>query len=416
MNKKWIIRIAAVVVAVAVVAAGGVVGYRELFGPKHVTAVFTTATAIYPGDDVRVAGVKVGHIASIEPQGETTKMVLDVDRDIDIPADAKAVIVAQSLIAARYVQLTPAYRSSGPTLADGATIPLERTAVPVEWDEIKTQLTDLATSLGPNGPSSSSSMGRFIDSTADALDGNGEKLRRLVAQLSGVSRILADGSGNIVDILKNLQTFVSVLQGSGAQIVQFENRLATLSSVVDDSKSDLDAAIKNLSVAVGDVQRFVAGSRDQASEQVQRLANVTQNLVEHRGDLANLLHIAPNSIANFYHIYNPDTGTEAGVFELNNFSNPMQFICAGVASIENATAAESGRKCREYLGPILPLLAFNYLPFPVNPVMGPAPNPKNLIYSEPRLIPKVVDQQQPAPPPLPGGIGDLLQPWGRQPK
>lgn len=411
MNKTWIIRVVIALVVVAVVVSGGVVGYRALFGPKHFTAVFSTATAVYPGDDVRVAGVRVGRIASIEPQGATTKMVLDVDRDVQIPADAKAVIVAQSLIAARYVQLTPAYRTSGPTLADDAEIPLERTAVPVEWDEIKTQLTKLATSLGPQDGASSSSMGRFIDSTADALGGNGEKLRRMLAQLSGVGRVLADGSGNIVDILRNLQTFVAALQGSGAQIVQFEDRLATLSSVVDDSKSDLDAALQNLSVAVGEVQRFVAGTRDKASEQVQRLANVTQNLVDHRGDLENLLHIAPNSIANFYHIYNPDTGTEAGAFELNNFSNPMQFICSGVASIENATAAESGEKCRKYLGPILPLLAFNYLPFPFDPVTGPAPDPDNLIYSEPGLMPKVVEHEP--GPPAAHNVGDLLQPWGR---
>ena len=50
-------------------------------------------------------------------------MTLSVDPDVPVPADAKAVIVAQNLIAARYVQLTPAYRNGdGPTMADGAVI------------------------------------------------------------------------------------------------------------------------------------------------------------------------------------------------------------------------------------------------------------------------------------------------------
>ena len=57
---------------------------------------------------MRVAGVKVGTIKSIEPQGTKAKMTLAVDRDVPIPADAKAVIVAQNLVGARYVQLTPA--------------------------------------------------------------------------------------------------------------------------------------------------------------------------------------------------------------------------------------------------------------------------------------------------------------------
>ena len=87
---------------------------NTFFAPTTITAYFTTATAIYPGDDVRVSGVKVGTIAAIRPEGTQTKLTMHVDHDVPIPADAKAVIVAQNLVAARYVQLTPAYRTSGP--------------------------------------------------------------------------------------------------------------------------------------------------------------------------------------------------------------------------------------------------------------------------------------------------------------
>ena len=183
-------------------------------------------------------------------------------------------------------------------MGDGAVIPLDRTAIPVEWDEVKEQLMRLATELGPDKGMSTGSVGRFIDSAANALDGNGDKLRQTLAQLSGVGRILADGSGNIVDTITNLQTFVTALRDSNDQIVQFQDRFATLTSVVDDSRSDLDAALTNLSDVVGETQRFIAGTRDKTAEQIQRLANVTQNLVDHRMDLENVLHIAPHSIAN----------------------------------------------------------------------------------------------------------------------
>jgi len=138
---------------------------------------------------------------------------------------------------------------------------VERTAVPVEWDQVKAQLMRLATDLGPTGSVSTTSLGRFIDSAANAMNGNGDKLRQTIAQLSSVGRILADGSGNIVDIIKNLQIFVAALRDSNAQIVQFEDRLATVTSVVDGSRSDLDAALTDLSGAVGEVKRFIAGSR-----------------------------------------------------------------------------------------------------------------------------------------------------------
>ncbi len=255
--------VTAVLLAVALVAGVVVLVHQVFFGPNTITAYFPTATAIYPGDEVRVSGVKVGKIDSIKPEGTQTKMTLKVDHGVPVPADAKAVIVAQNLVAARYVQLTPAYRKGdGPTMGDGAVIPSDRTAVPVEWDEVKTQLMRLASELGPKTGVSGTSVSRFIDSAANALDGNGGKLRQTLAQLSGAARIFAEGSGNIVDIIKNLQIFVTALRDSKEQIVMFENRLASLTSVVNDSRSDLDAALSDLSVALGEVQRFVAGSRN----------------------------------------------------------------------------------------------------------------------------------------------------------
>ncbi len=190
-------------------------------------------------------------------------------------------------------------------MANGAVIGLDRTAIPVEWDEVKTQLMRLATDLGPANDASSSSVARFIDTAATALDGNGDKLRQTIAQLAGISRVLANRSGNIADIIKNLQTFVTALRDSNTQIVQFQNRLASVSSVVDGSRSDLDAALTDLSGAVVDVQRFIAGSRDQTAEQIQRLGDVTRKVADNKTTLENVLHVAPNAIGNSYNIYNP---------------------------------------------------------------------------------------------------------------
>jgi phospholipid/cholesterol/gamma-HCH transport system substrate-binding protein len=393
------------VVLIGLLVAGAIFVVRQtLFKPTTITAYFTTATAIYPGDDVRVSGVKVGTIASIEPQGTQAKMVMHVDRGVPIPADAKAVIVAQNLVAARYVQLTPAYKSSGPKMNDGAMIPVERTAVPVEWDEVKDQLMRLSTDLGPNAKVSTPSVARFIDSAADALAGNGDKLRQTIAQLSGVGRILADGSGNIADIIKNLQVFVTALRDSNTQIVQFENRLATLTSVIDDNRSDLDAALSDLSVALGEVQRFIAGTRNQTSEQIQRLANVTQNLVDHKMDIENILHLAPVAFSNFYHIYNPDTGSQVGAPVLNPLvQNPVWFYCGMIGAVENVTGPETTKLCEQYLGPALRLLNANNIPLPVNPFLMPAYSPGRVLYSEPRLAPGG-EGPKPIPPEMPPAV------------
>ncbi|MGV0835031.1 MCE family protein [Mycolicibacterium thermoresistibile] len=403
MNRRRLMTWLGVGLVVLLVAGGGYLIRQAVAAPLTISALFHTATGIYPGDEVRVAGVAVGSIDSITPEGTQTRMVLHVDRNVPIPADAKAVIVAPNLVAARYVQLTPAYRSSegGPTMADDAVIGLDQTAVPVEWDEVKEQLMRLATDLGPEQGVDDTSVSRFIDSAADAMEGNGARLRETITQLSGVARVLAEGSGNVVDIIKNLQTFVTVLKNSNEQVVLFQNRLATLTSVVDGSRDDLDAALKNLSVAVREVQRFVAGSRNQTSEQLERLANVTRNLLDNKLEIENLLHIAPNALANAYNIYNPDTGSPVGQFVLNNFSDPVQFICGAIGAIENTTAPETAKLCSQYLGPGLRLMNFNYLPIGIDPYLMPSAKPENIIYSEPKLAPGGGGnlERRPEPPP-----------------
>ncbi len=404
MRRRWV-KVLSVVLAGLLVVGAAVLVRNVFFGPKTVNAVFTTATGIYPGDDVRVSGVKVGTIKAIEPEGTQTKLVLDVDRDVPVPADAKAVIVAQNLVAARYVQLTPAYRKNTgqKEMADDAVIPLDRTAIPVEWDEVKQQLTRLATDLGPQSGVSGTSVSRFIDSAANALDGNGDKLRQTITELAGVSRVfLANGSGNVVDIIKNLQTFVTTLRDSSEQVVMFQNRLATLTSVIDGNRSDLDGALKNLSVAIVDIQRFVAGSRDQTSEQLHRLTNVTTNLLNNKKmEIENLLHIAPNALSNAYNIYNPSSGSAVGQFVLNNFSNPTEFVCGAIGAIENTTAPETAKLCSQYLGPALRLLNFNYLPLGIDPYLMPAASPDELVYSQPNLAPPGAGGPTPDVPPLP---------------
>ncbi|MEA2346162.1 MAG: phospholipid/cholesterol/gamma-HCH transport system substrate-binding protein, partial [Thermoanaerobaculia bacterium] len=116
----------------------------------QVSGVFERANGLYPGDDVRILGVSVGKVDQVTPRGSDVKIDFHYDRGYRVPGNAMAAIVAPSLVSGRYIQLAPAYRG-GPVMGDGAIIPLERTAVPVEWDQIQSELTSLSQALGPNG-------------------------------------------------------------------------------------------------------------------------------------------------------------------------------------------------------------------------------------------------------------------------
>ena len=420
MNRRIAVRVVGAAL-VGLLVAGTVTLIRTtVLAPTTLVAYFANATGIYPGDEVRISGVRVGTIDSIVPDTSEARFTLEIDRGVSVPAEAKAIIVAQNLVAARYVQLTPAYRDTGPILGDHDVIPRDRTAIPVEWDQVKDQLTRLATELGPDGDVSGTSAARFITTAADAMDGNGARLRETLRQLAGVSRILSSGSGNLVDIIGNLQTFVSTLRASNTQIVEFQDRLATLSSVVDGSRSDLDAALRNVSEVIGEVQRFVRGTRDQTVEQIQRLTNVTQNLVDHRKDLEQVLHVAPTAIANQYNIFDPRTGGATGVFVFANLANPTLLLCGMLGAIENVTATETGKVCNQTAGAASNSFNVNYLPFPVNPILTSTPSAENLIYSEPELMPG--GPGKPSPPEEPPAVsaytglnGDVPPPAGYGP-
>ena len=144
--KRWL-RIAAIGMLVVALVGGAFVLWPA--GKGHqVVAYFPSTVGLYPGDDVRVVGVPVGKIESIQPRAGDVKVTMRVDDGVKLPADARALIIAPNLVSARFIQFTPAYKS-GPTLADGAQIGLDRTGVPVEWDDVKEQLTQLSASLGP---------------------------------------------------------------------------------------------------------------------------------------------------------------------------------------------------------------------------------------------------------------------------
>ena len=408
---RWVLVVAGVLVAVLVLA--GVYTGITRIGKTTITAYFPATTGLYAGDDVRVLGVEVGRIDAIEPGRDRVKVRVTIDRGVDIPADARAVIISPSLVSARFIQLAPAY-TGGPKLRDGAEIGLDRTAVPVEWDDIKAELSKLATTLGPVGSDTQGSFGRFVNTAADNLDGNGQKLRDTLRELSATLSTLSDGRTDLFGTIRNLQKFVEVLSSSNEQIVQFGGRLASVSSVLAGVSTDLGAGLDNLDSALADVKRFLEGSGAELTEGVRRLADVTQTLVDKRPELERVLHSGPTALVNFYQIYKPATGTVNGAVALNNTADPLSFLCGSIRALEDNDSARSADLCAQYLAPVIRSLAMNYAPILLNPATSVTAFPNQLVYSPPSLAeraPSAAAPQQAAVT-VPNGLEGLAMPGG----
>lgn len=423
MRKKWLTIGGAAVVVVAVLVAGVIYLFPGL-GKTTITAQFPSTTGLYAGDDVRVLGVKVGSIESIDPNGTGATVVMNVDRSVDIPADAKAVIIAPSLVAARFVQLTPVY-TGGETMADGAEIPMERTAVPVEWDEIKTELTKLSDALGPQGGADQGSLGNFIDTVGDNLDGNGDALRSTLRELSDTMKTLSDGRTDLFATIRNLQMFVTTLSSSNQQIVQFGGRLQSVSSLLADTSDELGTALQDLDVAIGDVNRFVTENRASLTEQVGRLADATSVLVEKRPQLEQVLHVAPTALANFNNIYSPKMGSINGVLAASNAKNPINMVCGLIRGLEDNDSDRTADLCAQFLGPVLNSITTNYPAIMTRVADTQLARPDQIEFSPPSLAGTVPERPAQGPSsaemgPLgsmpsvqvPKDLGSLLNPGG----
>ncbi len=397
-------------VALVVLLAVGVYLVWPNRGGQKVVAYFTTAVGLYPGDEVRVVGVPIGRIDSIEPRAADVKISMTLDDGIKVPADARALIIAPNLVSARFIQLTPAY-TGGAALAADAQIGLDRTGVPVEWDEVKEQLTALSTQLGPKGSGVQGPLVAAVNQAADTFDGNGDSFRAALRELSQTAGRLGDSRTDLFGTVRNLQVLVSALANSNEQIVQFTNHVASVSQVLAASSADLDTTLGALNQALGDVKGLLHDSNKSLIDSVGKLADFTQILTDHSDDIEQILHVTPNGLANFYNIYNPAQGTVGGLLSLPNFANPVQFICGGTFDVgANPDNYKRAEICRQRMGPVLKRITMNYPPVLFHPIDSITAYKGQIIYDTPETEAKAQTpvpylQWQPAPGVTPPKIG-----------
>ncbi|MBO0854157.1 MAG: MCE family protein, partial [Nocardia sp.] len=247
---------------VAVVVLAGVVWWLVSgYDTTRITAYFDKSIGIYVGSEVRILGVPVGKVDSVTPQGDQVKVVMHVDRKYDVPADAKAAQITPSVVSDRYIQLAPVYKG-GPKMAREATIPRDRTATPVEVDRLYRSIQQLSEALGPNGANKDGAVNQLARTGAANLSGNGPALANSLAQLSHAAQYLSNARGDIFDTIKNLQVFVHTLAVNDQQVREFNSQLADLASFLSGERANLGQALNLLSVALGDVARFVNDNRD----------------------------------------------------------------------------------------------------------------------------------------------------------
>lgn len=375
-----LVRILGLIALVAVIA---VAVYMMLGGgTKTGKAYFAEAKNIYAGDAIEVLGIKVGQIDSVKPAGNQVEVDFHYNSKYSLPSDVKAAIMSPTLVSTRFIQLDPPYSGRGPQFPDGGLIPQSRTAAPIEFDELKKSLAQLSDALGPNGVNQQGALNRALTVIDTNGRGQGQNFHDMITQLSRAAQTLSNGRGDLFGTVRNLAVFSSGLNQFDGQIVEFDNRLNDVSSVLDDNSDQLHHLLPTIDDAAHQVDIFLHDHAGQLSHTVDRASSISRALAQERGNIAQTLHIAPNTLTNFTNIFNPRTGNITAALTSNEgtsqLGGPGDAICEAITAAAAANEQQGQQMCVKYLGPVFAHLATEAPPVGVYALQVPrgvtAPN------------------------------------------
>ncbi|GAA4805126.1 MCE family protein [Nocardioides caeni] len=353
--------------------------FRSPAEMKTVTAHFPRAVSVYEGTDVRILGVNVGEVTAVTPEGNSVRVDMEYDASYDVPADAKAVIVTPTLVADRFVQLTPVF-TGGEVMATGADIPLEETGVPVELDRIYASLQSLTRALGPNGVNADGTLDHLLEAGEKAFSGQGRRGNQMIRDLAEAAETFGDGAGPLFETVTHLAEFTQTLADNDRLVRAFMRDLTGVSAMLAEESDELQRAVAAVARAVGSVRGFVTDNRDKLVTDVEKLTRVMNTIISEKDNIDTAVKIAPVAMGNLHMGFEPVSGTQSSRIGIGgNVWDADGFICAIVQQNPAMPAALKDTACgllEKLIEPLLAGLPFlppeyaSYLPKQANTSQG----------------------------------------------
>ncbi|MFI6319014.1 MCE family protein [Nonomuraea sp. NPDC050556] len=239
--------LAMLLTGVLVAASGGC----TLLGaqPYTVVAIFSSAPSLYEEARVKVMGLDAGTVEDISIQGDKVRVTMKVDPQIPLPADVKAVVAPQNTLGERNVVLYPPWKPGNQRFAAGATIPLERTDLPVEIDDALDAFTKLTDALDAD------KMGDVAGNLADGIKGRGKTINNAIADTAKLTDTLAKQDDQLVDLAKGLNRLATSLNKRQDQVTKTIDAFSETSAILAEERQRLRGFISGMAdfVRRGDV-------------------------------------------------------------------------------------------------------------------------------------------------------------------
>lgn len=234
-----------------------------------IEAEFARTYNLFPGSPVRVLGVEVGKVTDIQtsPGSKTVTVSLHIDDEVQLPQDARAVIVPAALLGERYVQIDPPY-TGGPTLSPDARISIANTIVPSEFDEILESLNNFVGDLDKG------EVARLVDNLAGTLDGNGEALGQTIDAARGAIGVLQDNDDQLIALASRLSDLNETIGSRDAELRRLISDFDTVMTSLSNDRGNIDAALSGLVRVSDQLATLLEEHRPDLQDDIETLTRV----------------------------------------------------------------------------------------------------------------------------------------------
>jgi phospholipid/cholesterol/gamma-HCH transport system substrate-binding protein len=254
---------------------------------RQYKAVFSDATGVVKGDDIRVAGVKVGSVKNVQIVDRTRALVTFSVRDATaVTRSSTATIRYRNLVGQRYISVTQGVGDTS-RLPAGSTIPLSRTQPALDLTTLFNGFKPLFAALTPTD------VNKLSYELIQVFQGEGGNLEGLLRSTGSVTQTLADRDQLIGDVITNLN---SVLETVGNRDKELSNLIVQLRAFVGGLTQDKDAILNSLDSVSNLAQQtaeLTTGIRPGLSKSVHELRQVATNLNQGRDEIDRALQILP---------------------------------------------------------------------------------------------------------------------------
>jgi phospholipid/cholesterol/gamma-HCH transport system substrate-binding protein len=283
VRRELVKLVAFAVVAVAVLWLLAATLLNVINGPtRSYVATFTDVSGLRVGDNVRIAGVRVGRVDAMRLVGTRAEVTLTVRADQPVFANTRALIRYQNLVGQRFVSLVPGAGPAQP-LPDGGRIPVERTEPSFDLSALLGGFQPLFAVLQP------AEVNQLAENIVAVLQGSGPQIDPLLDETTRLTNSIADRDRVIGAVITNLNTVLDQLAGKGPELDALLTQSRRLVDALNTRRDDLFGSLDKIREFTGNADRLVSDIRPDLRTDIRDANRAAQVYVRAKGELSDTL-------------------------------------------------------------------------------------------------------------------------------